>query len=131
MGGYGGSSSAIKGKCYYDTGGHKVTDRNAITVAESYINEGKYVAFLQEKHGQERADLSVEGVHTEVKGLTTLSADKIGKRIEKADSQIQADDTKYPSNTHRQGKVILLSKHGNDISKEEIIAKMKEGFNKA
>ena len=131
MGGYGGSGGAIKGKCYYDTGGHKVTDKNAITVAESYINEGKYVAFLQEKHGQERADLSVEGVHTEVKGLTTLSADKIGKRIEKANSQVQADDSKYSSDTHRQGKVILLSKHGSDISKDTIIAKMKEGLHKA
>ena len=108
-----------------------MTDKNAITVAEYYINEGKYVAFLQEKSGQERADLSVEGVHTEVKGLTTLSSDKIGKRIEKADSQVHADDSKYPADTNRQGKIILLSKHGSDIPKDKIIAKMKEGLHKA
>lgn len=49
MGGYGGASGRIKDKCYYDTGGHKVKDKNAIEVAEHYIEEGKYVAFLQEK----------------------------------------------------------------------------------
>ena len=35
-----------KNKTYYDTGGHKVTDKNAVTVAEYYIDEGKYVAFF-------------------------------------------------------------------------------------
>lgn len=131
MGGYGGSGGATKERCYYDTGGHKVTDNNAIFVAESYINEGKYVAFLQEKHGQERADLSVDGVHTEVKGLTTLNPDKISKRIEKADSQVKADNKNYPDDTNKQGKIILLSKHGKDVSKEEILAKMKEGLKRA
>lgn len=66
-----------------------------------------------------------------MKGLTTLSADKIGKRIEKANSQVQADNSKYSSYTNRQGKVILISKHGSDVSKNTIIAKMKEGLRKA
>ena len=131
MGGYGGSSHRTKGKCYYDTGGNKVTDKNAITVAEAYIREGKYVAFLQEKKGQERADLSVEGVHTEVKGLTTIKPDKIKERIEKANSQVKADDYRYPEETHRKGKVVLLSKHSGEVSSDTIIEKMKEGMRRA
>lgn len=131
MGGYGGSSNRTKDKCYYDTGGHKVRDNNAIAVAEAYIDEGKYVAFLQEKDGQERADLSVEGVHTEVKGLTTLKPDKIRERIEKANSQVQADDHRYPEDTHRQGKVVLLSKHSSDTSQNLIIEKMRERMRRA
>ena len=80
MGGYGGASGRIKDKCYYDTGGHKVKDKNAIEVAEHYIEEGKYVAFLQEKNGQPRADLSVEGQHIEVKGLSSVNPDNIEKK---------------------------------------------------
>lgn len=68
MGGYGGSSGRGKNKIYYDTGGHKVKDLNAIIVAEYFIDKGKYVAFLQEKPPEKRADLSIDGVHTEVKG---------------------------------------------------------------
>ncbi len=131
MGGYGGIRGKVKEKCYYDTGGHKVKDNNAIIVAETYMKEGKYVAFLQVKENQERADLSVEGVHTEVKGLTTLKPDKISERIEKADRQVQADDYKYPADTHRQGKIILLSKHGKDVPRETIIGKMREDLHKA
>ena len=131
MGGYGGSSNKTKDKCYYDTGGHKVKDKNAIVVAETYINEGKYVAFLQEKSDQERADLSIEGVHTEVKGLTTLKPDKIKERIKKANSQVQADNYRYPTDTHRQGKVILLSKHSAKTSSDTIIEKMREGMKRA
>ena len=37
MGGYGGASGRVKDKCYYDTGGHKVKDKNAVEVAEHYI----------------------------------------------------------------------------------------------
>ena len=131
MGGYGGSSDKTKDKCYYDTGGHKVRDNNAITVAEAYIREGKYVAFLETKQDQERADLSVDGVHTEVKGLTTLNPDKISERIIKANSQVQADNYKYPIDTHRQGKIILLSKHSRDTSHDTILIKMKDGLRKA
>ena len=80
MGGYGGASGKIKDRCYYDTGGHKVTDNNAIEVAETYINEGKYVAFLMKRDPRIQADLSVEGIHTEVKGLHTLDSTKISKR---------------------------------------------------
>ena len=73
MGGYGGSSGRKKDKCYYDTGNHKVTDKNAIEVAEYYLKHGEYVAFLEEKPNQKRADLSLNRKqHIEVKGITTL-----------------------------------------------------------
>ena len=39
MGGYGASSGRVKGKCYQDSGGHKVTDPNAIAVGEYYIKK--------------------------------------------------------------------------------------------
>ena len=73
MGGYGGASGRVKGKCYYDTGGHKVKDPNAIAVGEYYINLGHYVAFLQEVPNDNRADMSVEGVHVEVKGMSSTN----------------------------------------------------------
>lgn len=111
MGGYGGASGDAKGKCYYDTGGHKVKDKNAIEVAEYYIDQGKYVAFLQEKSGQKRADLSVEGQHVEVKGIQSKKTDTIRKEIAKAFVQTEGDNYKYNKETHRKGKVILLSKH--------------------
>ena len=111
MGGYGGSSSRIKEGVYYDTGGKKVTDQNAIMVAEYYINKGVYVAFLQEKSGQKRADLSVNGVHVEVKGMTSTSTNKVANNIKEAFEQIAADNKRYPKSTNRDGKVIILSKY--------------------
>lgn len=113
MGGYGGSSGRIKEKAYYDTGGHKVTDKNAISVAECYINQGKYAAFLQEKKGQKRADLSIDGVHTEVKGMSSLSTNKVANNIREAFEQIAADNKRYSKDTHRDGKVVILSKYSN------------------
>lgn len=113
MGGYGGSSGRSKGKAYYDTGGHKVKDKNAITVAEYYINRGEYVAFLQEKPGQKRADLSVGGKHTEVKGMTSASTNKVAHNIKEAFEQVTADDYRYSSETHRDGRVVILSKYSN------------------
>jgi len=128
MGGYGGSSGRIKTNSYYDTGGHKVTDKNAIEVAEYYINNGKYVAFLQEKEGQNRADLSVEGQHVEVKGLTTLNPDNVEGKLKHAFIQVGSDNTNYPEDTHRVGKVIILSKHSSDIPEKTIYEKMYAGF---
>ena len=128
MGGYGGASGKVKEKCYYDTGGHKVTDKNAIEVAEYYINEGKYVDFLQEKPPRNRADLSVEGQHIEVKGLATLNPNTIEARLKHAFTQIHGDDDRYHSETHKEGKVILLSRHDNGISDEQILNAMRKGF---
>lgn len=128
MGGYGGASGKSKDKCYYDTGGHKVKDKNAITVAEQYIAEGKYVAFLQEKTGQPRADLSVEGQHVEVKGLSSMNPDNIEGKIKHAFEQVHGDDDQYSPETHREGKVVILSKHSKEVSEVEIYSAIQKGF---
>lgn len=111
MGGYGGASGKGRTKTYYDTGGHKVKDVNAVTVAEHFIDRGKYVAFLQEKPPEKRADLSIEGVHTEVKGMSSPSTNKVANNIKEAFEQVIADNKHYSSNTHRDGQVIILSKY--------------------
>ena len=36
--------------CYKDSGGHKVTDKGSIFVAERYIDQG-YEAVFKQKHG--------------------------------------------------------------------------------
>lgn len=128
MGGYGGASGRVKDKCYYDTGGHKVKDKNAVEVAEHYIEEGKYVAFLQEKPEQPRADLSVEGQHIEVKGLSSVNPDNIEKKIRHAFEQIHGDDYRYPPETHREGKVVILSKHSKDYSESKVYNAIQKGF---
>lgn len=113
MGGYGAGSNRGKSNVYYDTGGHKVTDKNAIAVGEYYIDHGHYVAFLQEKDGQKRADLSIDGMHTEVKGMSSTSTNKVANNIKEAFQQVEADNKHYPSDTHRPGKVVILSKYDN------------------
>ena len=125
MGGYGGSSGKTKDKCYRDTGGKKVTDKNAIAVAEYYIKEGKYVAFLKEMpQVQRRADLSVEGIHTEVKGTSSQNPSKIATHIIEGFEQVDADNYMYPSDTHRKGRVVILSKHSSLDEAKRIV---KEG----
>lgn len=128
MGGYGASSGRIKEKCYRDTGNNKVTDKNAIEVAEYYINQGKYVAFLKEKNGQRRADLSVEGHHVEVKGLSTMNPDTVESKLKHAFEQIIGDNFRYSPETYREGKVVILSKHSKDIPENAIIKAMKKGY---
>ena len=129
MGGYGGASGRNKGKCYYDTGGHKVKDPNAIAVAEYYINKGEYVAFLQEKPNvQQRADLSVEGVHVEVKGMSSLNPSKVANRIDEAFEQVDADNYRYPISTHRPGRVVILSKYPSLEVAKDVVTK---GFEEA
>ena len=113
MGGYGGSSGRTKDKCYRDTGGHKVTDKNAIEVAEHYMSEGKYVAFLKQNPPDKRADLSVEGIHIEVKGMTSTKTNKMYNNIREAFEQIEADLSRYSKDRRKPGKVIILSKHDN------------------
>lgn len=131
MGGYGASSERGKSKTYFDTGGNKVRDNNAIIVAEHYIDEGKYVAFLQEKEGQKRADLSVDGQHVEVKGLSTLNPDNVEGKLKSAFKQVYADNYRYPEDTHREGKVIILSKHESNVSESYIREQMYKGFQSA
>lgn len=128
MGGYGGSSGRRKEKAYYNTGGHKVKDKNAITVGEYYINSGEYVAFLQEKPNQKRADLSVGGVHTEVKGMTSTSTNKVANNIKEAFEQTSADNYRYPSDSHRAGRVVILSKYPDIKTAYKVVS---GGFRKA
>lgn len=113
MGGYGGSSGKVKDKCYRDTGGHKVTDQNSIEVAEHYIREGKYVAFLQQKPPAKRADLSVEGTHVEVKGMSSIKPNKFTNNIREAFEQLESDLSRYSKDNRKPGKVVILSKHQN------------------
>ena len=75
-----------------------------------------------------RADLSVEGQHIEVKGLATLNPNTIEARLKHAFTQIHGDDDRYHSETHKEGKVILLSRHDNGISDEQILNAMRKGF---
>ncbi len=108
MGGYGAASGRVKDKCYYDSGNHKVTDKNAIAVAEKYIKEGKYVVFLQEKPNQHRADLSVDGVHTEVKGLTSLNSDNIEGKIKDAFIRYMVTITSIHQKKEGRGKLFFF-----------------------
>ena len=69
------------------------------------------MVFLQEKPDQKRADLSVDGIHTEVKGMTSTSTNKVANNIQEAFEQVEADNYRYPSETHRDGQVVILSKY--------------------
>lgn len=60
---------------------------------------------------QQRADLSVEGVHIEVKGMSSLSTNKVANNINEAFEQVNADNYRYPKESHRKGAVVILSKY--------------------
>lgn len=66
---------------------------------------------LQEKPPEKRADLSIEGVYTEVKGMSSLSTNKVANNIKEAFEQVAADNKHYSPDTHRDGQVIILSKY--------------------
>ena len=80
------------------------------------------------REGQRRADLSVDGQHVEVKGLSTLNPDTVENKIKHAFTQVDADNAKYPKETHISGKVILLSKHDHVVSEGTIYEKMYAGY---
>lgn len=114
MGGYGGASGRKKENCYYDTGNHKVTDKNAIEVGKYFINHGQYVAFLQEKPPAKRPDLSVNHEFlVEVKGMTSLKPNKVTNNIREAFIQIAAEQSKYPPENKFPGRVVILSRYKN------------------
>jgi hypothetical protein len=101
------------------------------------LRQGKYVAFLGERgkkgeKGEKRADLSVEGVHVEVKGIeTTLKSNTIAKHIEKAFNQVYADNHRYNPETHREGKIVFYSRHSKQYFSTEIERSVREGFAEA
>ena len=131
MGGYGSSSDKPKGNYYLDSKGYKVKDQNAITVGTYYIDRGIHTVFLHENPPRHRADLSVNGRHVEVKGLTTLSPGNIAEKIKRANLQVHGDEYKYPRETWREGKIVLLSRHDSKCSRTEIVSAMRQGYEEA
>ncbi len=115
MGGYGGASGRNKDKdgCYYDSGNNKVIDKNAIAVAEYYMDLGMYVVFLQEKLGEGgRPDLLVDyEFFVEVKGIESLRAGNISKQIKHASKQISDERARLSEVNRLPGKIIILSLH--------------------
>ena len=114
MGGYGGQSGRTKGKGFLNTAGTPVKDKNAIEVAEYYLDKGKYVAFLKETpNDHKRADLMVEGAPVEVKGVEGDNANTIcNSSLAKAAKQMKATIAESKFYEHKENsKIILLSKH--------------------
>lgn len=114
MGGYGGASGKIKDGCYYDSGNKKVTDKNAIAVAEYYLSLGMYVVFLHEKpeNGEGRPDLLVDfEFFVEVKGIGSTKAGTISKQIKHASRQISDELARRPDDEQLPGKIVILSLH--------------------
>ena len=114
MGGYGGASGKIKDGCYYDSGNKKVTDKNAIAVAEYYLSLGMYVVFLHEKpeNGEGSPDLLVDfELFVEVKGIGSTKAGTISKQIKHASRQISDELARRPDDEQLPGKIVILSLH--------------------
>lgn len=118
MGGYGGASGKAKKEkdgCYYDSQNDKVTDKNAIEVADNYLKWGFHVVFLHERPEEKkgRPDLFVNFEFlAEVKGISSPKANKIANRINEAFDQIEDAWSRYPDDKPKPpGKVIILSRH--------------------
>lgn len=134
MGGYGGESGKGKDKCYLNTAGNPVKDANAIFVAEHYLHQGKYVAFLAETPNEHRrADLMVEGAPIEVKGLETSKANTIcNSSIFKASEQIRQTIAESKFYEHKEDcKIILLSRHKKNAEGVLAIPAVMEGYREA
>ncbi len=109
MGGYGGSSGRVKKKndCYYDSQNKKVTDKNAIEVAEYYLKLGMYVVFLNDKYS--RPDLLVDyELLVEVKGVTSPNPSQISKQLKKASRQIESEYSHVPEDKRLPAKIMLI-----------------------
>lgn len=85
---------------YYDSNNRKVIDKNAIFVAERYIDQGYEVVFRRTHEPDRGCDLTIktsDDLHIikniEVKGVTSDNSSKISTRIEAADTQISDGDT--------------------------------------
>ena len=85
---------------YKDSGGHKVTDKGAIFVAERYMDQG-YEAVFRRRHDPDRGyDLTIKTSddenfvkNIEVKAITSNNPSKISTRIGEAAGQISKGDT--------------------------------------
>ena len=85
---------------YKDSGGHKVTDKNAVFVGERYMDQGYEVVFRRKHDPDPSYDLTIKTSddehfvkNIEVKGVTSPHTSKIADNIKKADKQIAAGDT--------------------------------------
>jgi|GEM_PF-1879833 len=115
-GGYGGASGKArrqKDGYYKNSGGDKVTDKNAIAASEFYLEMGMYVVFLQEKPAEGgRPDLLVDfDFLAEVKGVTSTNPSQISKQIKKASRQIENELSKYAEDERLPAKILLISLH--------------------
>ena len=85
---------------YKDSGGHKVTDKGAIFVADRYIDQGFEAVFRQTHAPDHTYDLTIKSSNDEnfiknieVKRVTSPNSSKIATNIQKANEQIHAGDT--------------------------------------
>ena len=134
MGGYGGKSGRQKDKCYLNTAGMPVKDANAIFVAEHYLRQGKYVAFLAEKpNDHRRVDLMVEGAPVEVKGVETFKSNTVcNSSIFKAREQMRQTIAESKFYEHKEGsKIVLLSRHKRAIDGERAVSAIISGYQEA
>ncbi len=134
MGGYGGKSGRQKDKCYLNTAGMPVKDANAIFVAEHYLHQGKYVAFLAEKpNDHRRVDLMVEGAPVEVKGVETFKSNTIcNSSIFKAREQMRQTIAESKFYEQKEGsKIVLLSRHKRAIDGESAVPAVIAGYQEA
>lgn len=134
MGGYGGQSGRTKGTGYLNTAGNPVKDKNAITAAEYYLKQGKYVAFLKETpNDHKRADLMVEGAPVEVKGVEGNNANTIcNSSLVKAAKQMRQTIAESKSYEHKENsKIILLSTHKTALEGQRAVSAVVSGYQEA
>ena len=74
--------------CYKDSGGHKVTDKGSIFVAERYIDQGYEAVFKQKHEPSKTCDLLIKTSddtaivkHIEVKRVTSENPSKLATNI--------------------------------------------------
>ena len=89
-----------KQQSYKDSGGHKVTDKGTIFVAERYMDQGYEVVFRRRHDPDRGCDLTIktsddENIvkNIEVKSITSNNSSKISTRIDEAAGQINEGDT--------------------------------------
>ncbi|MDO4839026.1 MAG: hypothetical protein Q4B32_11650 [Clostridia bacterium] len=84
--------------CYKDSGGHKVTDKGSIFVAERYIDKGYEVVFKQTHEPKKTCDLLIKTSddsrmvkYIEVKRVTSENSSKLATNIGDAFTHFSAE----------------------------------------
>ena len=115
---------------YRDSGGHKVTDKGAIFVAERYMDLGYESVFRQTHENEKTYDLTIKTSddqeyvkNIEVKRVTSTNPSQIASNIKKAGSQINNGDT----------VAIVLPNHknneiGRNFAREGVDEARRKGF---